>query len=593
MGQPAITGRLVSINVGMPQDVPWRGKTVHTAIWKSPVPGPVRVRRLNIDGDGQGDLAGHGGEMRAVMVYQLDSYAHWQQEFGRDDFVHGQFGENFTVDGLADHDVCIGDRYRIGEAVFEVTQPRVTCYRVGLRMNEPRMAALLVAHRRPGFYLRVIEEGTVQAGQDIVKIADGPESLTVVDADRLLYTADHPREQLEKALRIEALSPGWQTSFRSLLRQADRPGGGNVGLSPAAAGPPPAWPGFRGLRVSDIRQETRNVFSIVLADPNGSDLPAALPGQYLTVKIASDDGGSALVRSYSLSGEPGAPTYRISIKVEPHGVVGNKLHDALQVGDDLASAAPRGTFFLTDGQTPVLLVSAGVGITPVLAMLRALADEESGREVWWVHGTRSRDEHAFATEVRQQLNHLPHSHFHVCYSRPAATDRPGIDFTDTGHIDAELLTRIDPPRDATAYLCGPTAFMNDVTGALVGLGLGPERIRTEIFGAGPGITPGIATTPSAPPHAPPGPPTQGLAVSFARSGLTVPFDSTGYASILELAEACDVPVRWSCRTGVCHTCETAIMNGDVDYDPDPVDPPGSGDVLICCSTPRDDVVIDL
>ncbi|MGO4203000.1 MOSC domain-containing protein [Rhodococcus sp. TAF43] len=232
MGQPAVTGRLVSINVGMPQDVPWRGKTVHTAIWKSPVPGPVRVRRLNIDGDGQGDLAGHGGEMRAVMVYQLDSYAHWQQEFGRDDFVHGQFGENFTVDGLADHDVCIGDRYRIGEAVFEVTQPRVTCYRVGLRMNEPRMAALLVAHRRPGFYLRVIEEGTVQAGQDIVKIADGPESLTVVDADRLLYTADHPREQLEKALRIEALSPGWQTSFRSLLRQAAVPAAATSGSVP-------------------------------------------------------------------------------------------------------------------------------------------------------------------------------------------------------------------------------------------------------------------------------------------------------------------------------------------------------------------------
>ena len=116
------------------------------------------VRRLNIDGDGQGDLAGHGGEQRAALVYQLESYRHWERELGRPEFAFGQFGENFTVDGLSDREVCIGDRYRIGEALFEVSQPRVTCYRVGLRMDEPRMAALLVSHGRPGFYLRVLEE---------------------------------------------------------------------------------------------------------------------------------------------------------------------------------------------------------------------------------------------------------------------------------------------------------------------------------------------------------------------------------------------------------------------------------------------------
>src|ERR687884_144352 len=111
-------------------------------------------RRLNIDGDGQGDLAGHGGEQRAVFVYQLDSYRYWRRFLGRDDFTYGQFGENFTVEGLPDDEVCIGDRYRIGGALFEVTQPRVTCYRVGLRMDEPRMASLLVARQRPGFYFR-------------------------------------------------------------------------------------------------------------------------------------------------------------------------------------------------------------------------------------------------------------------------------------------------------------------------------------------------------------------------------------------------------------------------------------------------------
>src|SRR3954466_10323620 len=159
-----MSGRLLSVNVGMPKDVPWQGKTVFTGVFKSPVSGPRRVRKLNVDGDGQGDLGGHGGEQRAVFVYQLDSYPHWERELGRDDLVHGQFGENFTIDGLADAEVCIGDRYRIGTAVFEVTQPRVTCYRLGIRLAQPRMPALLVAHGRPGFYLRVLDEGEVEAG---------------------------------------------------------------------------------------------------------------------------------------------------------------------------------------------------------------------------------------------------------------------------------------------------------------------------------------------------------------------------------------------------------------------------------------------
>src|ERR1700755_382233 len=174
---------LLSVNVGLPQNVAWQGKTVYTGAWKYPVDGPAMVRRLNVDGDGQGDLAGHGGEQRAVLVYQLDSYGHWEKQFGRDDCEYGQFGENFTVDGLglSDDEVCIGDRYRIGEAEFEVTQPRVTCFRVGMRMGEPQLPALLVAHHRPGFYLRVITEGRVQAGDPIVRTRTGRHAITVAD----------------------------------------------------------------------------------------------------------------------------------------------------------------------------------------------------------------------------------------------------------------------------------------------------------------------------------------------------------------------------------------------------------------------------
>jgi MOSC domain-containing protein YiiM len=263
--------RLLSVNVGLPRDIAWRGKTVHTAIWKTPVQGRCMVRRLNIDGDGQGDLAGHGGEHRAVFAYQKDSYHYWQNQLGRDDFDYGQFGENFTVDGLSDQEVCIGDRYRVGSALFEVTQPRVTCYRVGIRMNEPQMAALLVAHGRPGFYFRVLEEGEVEAGDEIVQVATGPERMTVFEISALLYMPGHPRSKLVRALHIPALSAGWCASFQALLEQAQSGEAptGNAGLSPAS-GPSPAWQGFRPLRISRKVPESSNVISLVLEPLMGS-----------------------------------------------------------------------------------------------------------------------------------------------------------------------------------------------------------------------------------------------------------------------------------------------------------------------------------
>src|SRR5690349_12600088 len=261
--------RLLSVNVGLPRDIAWRGRTVHTGIWKESVHGRRMVRRLNIDGDGQGDLAGHGGEQRAVFVYQMDSYHYWESQLGRSDFAYGQFGDNFTVEDLSDDEVCIGDRYRIGSALFEVTQPRVTCYRVGIRMNEPQMAALLTSHGRPGFYFRVLEEGEVCPGDEIVKVEAGPERVTVSEINALLYLPGHPASGLERALRIPALSAGGRTSLEALLDRERKGSGttGNPGLGPAM-GPPPAWPGFRPLRVSRKLHESSNVISLVLEPAN-------------------------------------------------------------------------------------------------------------------------------------------------------------------------------------------------------------------------------------------------------------------------------------------------------------------------------------
>ena len=584
---------LLSVNVGLPRDISWQGKTVHTSVWKAPVQGARVVRRLNIDGDGQGDLVGHGGEHRAVLVYQMDAYRFWQSELGRSDFSYGQFGENFTVEGLPDREVCIGDRYRIGSALFEVTQPRVTCYRLGIRMNEPQMAALLVARGRPGFYLRVLEEGEVEAGDEIVQVGTGPERMTVSEINALLYLPGHPRSQIERALRIPALSAGWRGAFQALLaqQQSGSATAGNAGLSPAS-GPPPAWAGFRPLRVSRKIRESSSVISLVLEPADELHLTAALPGQFVVLRLRPAPDAPALMRSYSLSDEPGERSYRISIKREPGGAAGAYFDEKLQIGDVLDVSAPRGSFTLRQGDSPVVLLSAGIGATPVLAMLHALAAEASRREVWWLYGARHGREHPFAHEVRTLTKAMAHGHCHIRYSSPDSEDRPGVDFDAPGRLDIGVVRQLNVPRDAHFYICGPSAFMSDISAGLAAWGVARGRIHTELFGPALSNNPGVVSSPHPPPHLPSGPSGTGPLVSFARSGLSVHWNSE-FQSVLELAEACDVPTRWSCRSGVCHTCETALVAGTVAYRPLPIDAPAVGNILTCCSRPQTDIVVDL
>jgi ferredoxin-NADP reductase/MOSC domain-containing protein YiiM/ferredoxin len=587
-----MAARLVSVNVGLPRDINWHGKTVHTGIWKSPVPGRVIVRKLNIDGDGQGDLGGHGGVNRAVMVYQLDSYRYWERELSRTNFSYGQFGENFTVDALADVEVCIGDRYRIGSALFEVSQPRVTCYRVGIRMDEPQMAALMAAHHRPGFYFRVLEEGEIGAGDEIVKVAEGPEHMSVAETDALLYLPGHNREQLERALRIPALSKGWKGSFQAMLQQktSGSLGAGNPGLGPS--GPPPAWPGFRPLRVSRIERESASVVSLTLVPTDGRPLVAAQPGQFVILRMQPEHKSPVLLRNYSLSDLPSTDHYRVSIKLEVNGAASTYLHNQVRVGDLLDAAAPRGNFTLQPGDKRVVLLSAGVGATPVLAMLHSLAAEVSQREVWWLFGARNGEDHPFAEESGNLVKALPRGKSFIAYSRPGPRDRPGVDFDASGRITVEALKKLDVPRDADFYLCGPAAFLRDLNDGLKAWGVSHDRVHTEIFGPGKPITPGVVDRPHAAPHPPEGAVGSGPRVSFVRSGLNVCWNAK-FSSILDLAEACDVPVRWSCRTGVCHTCESGLISGNVDYQPEPLEPPAQGNVLICCCQPKGDMVIDL
>ena len=582
-------GTLVAVNVGQPKDVPWQGKTVFTGVFKDPVTGPRRVRKLNVDGDGQGDLAGHGGEQRAVFVYQLDSYRYWERELGRDDFVHGQFGENFTIDGLTDNEVCIGDRYRIGTALFEVTQPRVTCYRVGIRMNDPRIPALLVSHHRPGFYFRVLEEGDVEAGDEILKVASGPEQMTVAEIDALLYLPGHPRQQLLRALRIPALSPGWQASFRALLD--GEPGSGNAGLGTAS--PPPAWPGFRRLTVTAIERESDSVISIRLEDPDGAPLPAARPGQYLTVRIRPGAEERSVLRNYSLSGPPGADYYRITVKRERDGAASGYLHGRLAVGDRLEIAAPRGTFILDQTQAPVLLDQR-----------RHRRHSRSG------HAPRARKgalrEGDLVAPRRPQRPRAP-----LCRRSPRTPRLTPerscphlLQPSRSGRPPGPRLRRCGPPDRVTPRPTRATSRRRGIpvrTGTVHGGGErrpGRDRPRTPPTSTPSRSAPHRVSLPASHRRRPerrthrPEKPETGPTIEFARSNLAVPW-SNDFASLLEFAEACDVPVRWSCRTGVCHSCETALIAGTVEYDPDPVEPPGRRQRTHLLLTATRNVVLDL
>jgi ferredoxin-NADP reductase/MOSC domain-containing protein YiiM len=583
--------RLLSVNVGLPRDIVWKGHTVHTGIWKNPVHGRCRVGRLNLAGDGQGDLAGHGGEQRAAFAYQIESYRYWQKQLKRSDFVYGQFGENFTVEGLADNVVCIGDRFQIGTALFEVTQPRVTCYRVGIRMNEPRMAALLTSSGRPGFYFRVLSEGEVGEGDEIIKVGEAGERMTVAEINALLYLPNHAHDRLERALRIEALSPGWRLSFEALLKSERSAASGNAGLVPAAAAHP-ASPGFQSLVVTSIDRESADVLSFTMQSADGHPLQMALPGQFVAVRLKSAD-GLTLFRSYSLSGPLSTERYRVSVKIEPNGAAGKYLQKHLRAGDRLDVSSPRGSFVLKSGQRPIVLLSAGIGATPVLAMLHALAAAHSTRQVMWLYTARDGQHHPFDAEVGRLMQALTNGRSYICYTRPDSSDKLGDDFNSMGRFSQSVFDELGLPRDSDVYLCGPTRFMADMKEALTALGVAPERIEMEIFNGGESMTPGVVGAVTRTPHPPGDEVNTGPLVSFARSGISAHWNASRYDSLLEMAEACDVPVRWSCRTGVCHNCESGLVSGAVVYGPEPLDKPAEGNVLVCCSQPIGDVVVDL
>ena len=540
---------------------------------------------LNLDGDGQADLRGHGGIYKAAYAYSIENHEYWQRELGRDDFGPGQFGENFTVEGMTDDVVHVGDMFKIGGAVVEVTQPRVPCFKLGIKMGIDGFERRFLESLRVGFYLRVLEEGEVGAGDVFELLRPDPERMTVRELTNVGYFDTDNLREARRALRIQALSVGWRDWLEKRLMARDMRASSTRGL--------------RRLRVERKVRESDVITSFYLESDDGEPLLPFVPGQFLPVRLDVPGQPTPLTRTYSLSDGPAdRDHYRLSIKREgapenrsdrPPGVASSYLHDQVEPGTKLEAASPRGKFTLDPwSEIPVVLLSAGVGLTPMISMLNAIVESGSGRPVWFIHGARSGREHAFGEHVRRLALEHHNLQVHVRYSRPETRDVEGRDFDSVGRVDTALVKEMLRGSDHDFYVCGPTAFMKELYGGLRDWGVPETRIHYEFFGAGSALGEEDASV------------TSGstvdccteIEVIFASSGVTANWQPTS-GSILELAEAHGLSPAYSCRSGICHTCECALEAGEVEYVEQPMVPPEEGAVLICCSKPKTDIVLDI
>jgi len=261
---------------------------------------------------------------------------------------------------------------------------------------------------------------------------------------------------------------------------------GNPGLADEEQAP--AWPGFRQMRVANINKESDTVTSFVLAPIDGQPLPFFQAGQFVVLRLLVDPDKPPTLRSYSLSDLPAADHLRISVKSELNGIGSSFLRNRAREGDVLDVSAPRGSFTLHPGQNPVVLLSAGVGATPVMSMLHSLAAERSQREIWWIYGARNSIVHPFAEESRSLLKQLSRGRAYIVYSRPVAIDRVGTAFDAPGRIDTPLLERIGVSPGSDFYLCGPPSFLQNMRDGLRNWGVLAENVHTEVFGSLEAIT---------------------------------------------------------------------------------------------------------
>lgn len=376
------------------------------------------------------------------------------------------------------------------------------------------------------------------------------------------------------------------------------------------------WQGTRTFVVEKKAAESKTVTSFILRPEDGGPLAAYKPGQFLGFRLDIPGQSKPVARTYTISDSPssasrgggsqgGGASYRLSIKREPApkdrpdlpaGLSSNYFHDHVEVGTALEVMAPSGDFFLHEdedgaGAGPVVLLSGGVGLTPMISMLNHIVDQGSGRPVWFIHGVQNGDEHAFGAHVRGLAVAHENVGAHIVYTEPGPGDVQGRDYDAEGFITLPMLESLLEGPDADFYLCGPPPFMKALFNALLGWGVGESRIYYEFFGPASVLKEGGEEADKPAPKA--AAPADGMMVTFQSSGVTVPWDPAK-DNILELAEANGVIADFSCRSGICHTCMCELIEGEVEYvNDDAMLPDDDSDVLICSSIPKTDIIIDV
>jgi MOSC domain-containing protein YiiM/ferredoxin-NADP reductase len=565
-----MNGKVVSLNVGEPRLVTYRGMSFRTGIRKASVGAPLTLKRLNFAGDKQADLSAHGGIDKAVYCYPLEHYDFWRREIGRRMLPMGQFGENVTTLGLLENELRIGDILRMGSAVLQVSEPRIPCYKLVMHMNAGSdFSVRFLAANRTGFYCRVLEEGIVAPSDAIALLSSDPSSPTVNEVIAATQFADRDPAKLRRVVLAKDISAKWRSRVRRMIDAELR-------RRMEQASPP-----SRPLTVDEIVPEARDVFSIWLRSPDRALLPAAFAGQYLT--LAWPDG---LKRTYSLSALASDERYRITVKLErdAQGSLGRASSRIvlLKAGDVLDVERPRGNFHPdVEAGTPLVLAAAGIGVTPIMTMLDH-ATREGTRNVFAAFGMRCPEQHPLLNELKALIAERRHLQVTLAYSQYDGADIAGLPTPKRGRLAAADLLPYAAAPLAEVFLCGPGDFIRQMHDGLAAGGVNPLCIRYEAFGPST-LLPArdeAATDPAAK-----------FKVSFIRSSTDVVWTAAS-GTLLNLAEAAGVSPIFGCRAGSCGLCRAKIAEGKVGY-VEPIDEPEAGYVYPCCAVPQTDCRLDM
>lgn len=555
-----------------------RGKTIKTGFHKI----PKETEFISMDGL-VGDVRAtfDGNRDRAVLLYQADAYEYWRTELNRE-LPYGILGDNLTFSGPGDDSFRIGDQLRIGSAVLEINQSRLPCFKIGARLEDPSFPVRYMKANKLGFFCSVVEEGEVRVGDEIVihrKTTDSS-PITVPEFTRVVALETDDVEGLERLIASNHVPGTWRVKAERLLRMA--------------RGESAEWASFQPFTVVSKEPSNRSgsVASLALEARSEAQLPHADAGQFVTLRLPISRHGEGIVRTYTISrSEPGR--YYIDVKREgggpdvPSGVGSTYLHDSVEVGDQIEALAARGHFVVEPSHRPLVLCSAGIGLTPMLAMLAEQATSADCREVHFVHGARCGDDLVQRDRVRQLIDGSDRLHHYLTLSCPSPNDLATGDVDAIGRMTADTLRKVCPDLNADFYICGPTGFIRDIVTGLVDLGVPKDQINYEYFGASESLFP-EDDQPGDPVNDENGDP---ILVTFLQSGVTTPWTDRD-TSLLQLARRVRLAPLASCETGVCNTCKSPLRAGAVNYTTELSTEPKENEVLTCSAVPRKSVIID-